>query len=172
MNRKHWMLILAGALLFVGVAVLLADPPYSHTVGTNSVMVLPPRTLQNAAAWTTNVVYSQGDIVLHGGKLFWCQTAAGATNTISDVPAYEADGRSNDGANTWQYIPSVPRKGFFVVNDDDSVTYLSFGVAAVLNSGARMNANGGSMDDFAGVYQGSIYAITSVTSNNVAIQEW
>lgn len=171
MNRKHWSVIIVGVVLFVAALAALADPSYSHTVTTNSVMILPPRNLSNAAAWATNTLYAQGQVVKSAKKLYWCQTAAGATNTIADLPAYEADGRSANGTNTWQFIPSEKRSGCAIVNDGTNTCYISFGSAAVLNSGIRLNANGGNMSDFAGTFQGPVYAI-SASPITLTAQEW
>jgi len=173
MKREPIAIVLTAALLVIGVGVLttFAGPPYSHTVGTNSVMILPPRTIQNATAWATNTLYSQGAIVSYNGMFFWCQTAANATNTASDIPAWEADGRSADGANTWQFIPSGKRNSFAIVNDGANACYLSFGSAAVVNSGIRINSSGGNVSDFSGGYQGAVYAISGA-SNGVTAQEW
>ena len=171
MSRKIQIIVLAALSLFVGVAVLLAGPPCSHSVSASSVMVLPPCGIQAAPTWTTNVVYTQGDIVIYNGQFFWCQTAAGATNTIADIPKWETDGRSADGTNTWQYMSKNARNGFAIVNDGTNSIYLSFGSPAVTASGIRLNANGGSASDFSGLYQGAIYAI-SAGANNVTAQEW
>ena len=167
MNRKHWILILAGVLLFVGVAELMAGPPQRHIIGTSSAMVIPPRGRISAPDYATNTSYQVSDIVKSANAFWFCVTTNGlsVSNSLSGVS------RASDGSNTWQRIESGKRNGFAIVNDGKNACYLSFGSPAVTASGIRLNANGGSASDFSGLYQGAIYAI-SAGANNVTAQEW
>ncbi len=52
------------------------------------------------------------------------------------------------------------------VNDSDTVMYLSFGSAAVVNKGIRLNGSGGSVElNATNLYKGPIYAIHGGAGN-------
>jgi len=52
------------------------------------------------------------------------------------------------------------RKYALIVNDSDTVIYLALGAAAVVNSGIRLNANGGAYEiNWTNLYKGAIYGI-------------
>lgn len=64
------------------------------------------------------------------------------------------------------------RKYVALVNDSNEVIYISLGVAAVLNKGIRLNAEGGSYEiDSENLYTGSIYAICSSGSKVLTVTE-
>jgi len=56
-----------------------------------------------------------------------------------------------------------------ITNDSDTVIYLRLGTSAVLNSGIRLNANGGSFTT--DKYTGQINAISSAASKNLTVAE-
>jgi len=168
MNRKHWMIISAAVLLFVGAAVSVAGPPRKYTVGTNSVMVLPPRGRLSAPDYAADTSYNVNDIVKSGSAYWFCTVTNGLSVSNSLAGLWTA----SDGSNTWHRIATGKRNGFMLINDGTNTVYGSFYSAAELNKGFRLNANGGSLDDFTGGYQGAIYAICSGASNNVGAVEW
>jgi len=52
------------------------------------------------------------------------------------------------------------RKYALIVNDSDTNIYLALGAAAAVNSGIRLNANGGAFEiNWANLYKGAIYGI-------------
>lgn len=58
------------------------------------------------------------------------------------------------------------RRYLIIVNDSDTVIYLAFGAAAVVNSGVRLNANGGAYEmNWLGVYLGAVNGIHGGTGN-------
>jgi|3_EtaG_2_1085321.scaffolds.fasta_scaffold252224_1 hypothetical protein len=157
------------AIAVLVAASAIAGSGQNHQVGTNSVMILPPRGQTSANAWATPVTYAQGDIVSHGSSLFWCQVAGGGANTSADTPAIEADGRSADGTNTWQWIPRGDRIIAAIVNDGSAAIYLNDRPAAVVGAGIRLNASGGVFNVPAGMMNTPLYAICGSASNSVAI---
>ena len=157
--------LLAALVAFVFTTLAYAGSGQGHTVGTSSVMILPPRGQSTANAWATPVTYAQGAIVSHGGHLFWCQTAGGA-NDATDAPVLEADGRSSVGANTWQYIPRGDRELGVIVNNDDAPIYLN-DATAVANAGIRLNAAGGVWNIPSGLLNSPVYAICGSASKSV-----
>ena len=60
------------------------------------------------------------------------------------------------------------------VNDSDTVVYLAFGVAAVVNTGVRLNANGGWYEMSVGlgnIYRGEIRGISGIAGKVVLVTE-
>jgi len=56
------------------------------------------------------------------------------------------------------------RKYALIVNDSDTVIYLALGAAASVNSGIRLNANGGAYEiNWTNLYKGAIYGIHAAT---------
>lgn len=54
------------------------------------------------------------------------------------------------------------RSGLMIVNDSDVTVYLSYGEIAVINTGIRLNAGGGSLEiNATNLYRGPISCITS-----------
>jgi hypothetical protein len=72
-------------------------------------------------------------------------------------------------ASTQILAANAERHTFTVVNDSDAVIYLKYGGTAVMNSGIRLNANGGSHTD--DVYIGELTGITAVGNKKVTIME-
>ena len=69
--------------------------------------------------------------------------------------------------------PATPNRGELdLVNDSDEVIYLARGNAAALNSGQRLNPNGGSYHmGTENLYLGAIYAICTGGDANLTISE-
>jgi hypothetical protein len=67
---------------------------------------------------------------------------------------------------------NASRKGAIIVNDSNRVIYLGIGAAAVVGSGIRLNANGGSYEISAlNLSTQVINGIASVAGNNVTVHE-
>jgi len=69
---------------------------------------------------------------------------------------------------------NADRKYALFVNDSDTVLYLKFGTASALNTGIRLNANGGSFEMSAGIgnlYKGTAAAISSVATKKLLVTE-
>ena len=83
------------------------------------------------------------------------------------------NGTLSVGATTTVLLAeNLDRKWAVFVNDSDEVIYLGFGTAAVLNTGLRLNAAGGTfeMTTF-NCYQGAINAICTSGTKNLAYME-
>jgi len=66
------------------------------------------------------------------------------------------------------------RKYAVIVNDSDTVIYLALGAAASVNSGIRLNANGGAYEiNWTNLYKGAIYGIHAAAglTKNVTVVE-
>lgn len=72
------------------------------------------------------------------------------------------------GPNPW-------RKKIIFVNDAANPIYLSRGMPAVVNTGIRLNAQGGAIvdqpDQIGYLWRGEWYGISSVAAQNLAISE-
>jgi len=67
--------------------------------------------------------------------------------------------------NTLVVAANLDRNYLMIINDSVNVVYLSFGVAAVLNAGIRLNANGGSYEmGGASNWRGAVWGISSAPS--------
>ena len=92
---------------------------------------------------------------------------------------YPANGPSFNGAitvgatSTEVLAGNGKRRGAIIVNDSDEIIYLSYGDNAVLNSGIRLNAGGGSLSiDLNNTYTGRVTAICSSGSKVLTVTEW
>lgn len=147
--------------------------PQSITVGTSSLMILPPRQLQidSIPAWANATAYAQGSLVRIGARMYFA--VIGGTSGASQPAAGIAD--TVDNTVTWRWIPTGKRNGAAIVNDSTNILYTSFGYAAVANKGQRLNASGGSLNlssDNGDSLQSAVYGIASGAGSNVAVQEW
>ena len=83
------------------------------------------------------------------------------------------NGTLSVGATTTVLLAeNLDRKWAIFVNDSNEAIYLAFGEAAVMNSGMRLNATGGTfeMTTF-DCYQGAINAICTSGSKNLTVME-
>jgi hypothetical protein len=68
---------------------------------------------------------------------------------------------------------NTDRVGLTLTNDSDTDVYLGFGAAAVMNTGDRLNANGGSYSLPSNpIFQGVVYGIVTSGSKNVCGTEF
>jgi len=158
--------------LVVFAGLCLAEN-YSISVTSSSTPVLPARNLDKryVQSWTTNLTVAVGDYCTTNGSIFWCVSAGTTTNAGAGPVAMT--GTQTDGTVTWAYVPAGPRKGAVITHDDDnSPIYVSVGVGAVTNSGARLNTEGGAWT-IGQEIQGELFAISeSGTTNRVSCVDW
>lgn len=68
---------------------------------------------------------------------------------------------------------NLVRKYALLVNDSDSVAYLSLGASAEANKGIRLNAQGGSFEiNATNLWTGEIYAISVGVTKRLTITEF
>lgn len=106
-----------------------------------SAKVLPASSMNNAAAWATNVAYTQGQYVLANGQVFMCLVAGTSTNVASGPVG---QGMVTDGTATWLSALSRPRKGFVLINTASSTSANAYimDTSAVTNRGILLGPNG------------------------------
>jgi len=174
MKRIQFVLCLAGLALMVAVFFAFADPPYSMTVGTNSVKLVATRGIPAATAFATNTAYAQGKYIESSGKVYMAVNA-GTSGVTAPVHVY---GEASDGAITWRRCLESKRRGLVIGQNTASVnTYLAQGaLAAVLSKGIGPLTSKGSSYSPPAVgdepYQGEIYAISDGTNTVLTIGEW
>lgn len=84
--------------------------------------------------------------------------ALASTNTAVNVAA----------ASTTILAVNTDRLYAVIVNDSDTVIYIALGAAAVVNSGIRLNANGGSFEiNWTNLHTCAIYGIHGGVGNKV-----
>jgi hypothetical protein len=77
-------------------------------------------------------------------------------------------GTGTVGVASAQLVASFPsRTSLTIVNDSANTIYLGLGTAAVVGSGIRLNANGGSWTTTA--WTGAVNAIATAASSNATI---
>jgi len=80
------------------------------------------------------------------------------------------DGSATVGTTSTEILgKNADRHTFTIVNDSDAVIYLKYGGTAVLNSGVRISAEGGSHTS--DIYTGAVVAISTGAGKNVTIME-
>jgi hypothetical protein len=81
----------------------------------------------------------------------------------------------NVGIATTLVLAANPsRKYALIINDSDTVIYVKFGTTAILNSGIRLDANGGKYEMSAlqgNLFTGEINAISSVDLKKLLVTE-
>lgn len=76
-------------------------------------------------------------------------------------------------ATQQEILPENPRRRYcLLVNDSDSVCYISLGTTAAANQGVRLNAAGGSYEiTVTNLFTGSIYAVSTGASKRLTVVE-
>jgi hypothetical protein len=64
---------------------------------------------------------------------------------------------------------NAARRSLVLTNDSDAAIYLGYGVAAVVGSGVRLNAAGGSVEVMP--FAGAVYAIAGGANKNLCVVE-
>ena len=70
---------------------------------------------------------------------------------------------------------NTSRTAALFINDSDTIIYLNIGSAGVLNTGIRLNANGGSFEmskELGNLSTAAINGISSAASKNLLVTEW
>ncbi len=108
-----------------------------------------------------------------GGKPLINVVSGGGGRTLprkERVQAPKTDGKIEIGsASTAILGVNIERHTFTIVNDGDETVYLTHGLEASVNSGIRLNPNGGSYSN--DVYTGPIAGCTGTVANNVTVLE-
>ena len=120
----------------------------------------------------------------HDGVRYFKSTGTGTTSDPY-IPTVNTQGGGSGGAvefdtasNFTVNVSSVStlvrsavsnRKILALVNNSDVVIFVHLGSAAVLDSGIRLNANGGSLVLADPVYTGAVYAITATSGQLVGV---
>ena len=120
------------------------------------------------------------------GKVGIDQTTPGTTNAVVEasaaailaaLTARQATAFTNAAvsvgtATTVVLAANANRKYALIVNDSDTVVYLAIGAAAVLNSGIRLNAGGGSYEvNWTNLHALAINGISSIAAKIVTVTE-
>lgn len=93
---------------------------------------------------------------------------------MKDYFSTSTPGNATVGAtSTTVLAANTARKYLLLCNDSDEDIYVSFGAAAVLNKGLRLNAGGGIFEMVMGDMQftGIVYAISTSGSKNLSYIE-
>jgi len=73
-------------------------------------------------------------------------------------------------ASTLRVPPNKLRTVLWLINDSDTIIYLGFGRAAVMNRGVRLNAEGGALEiNLTNLFRGEVHAIHGGTGNKVLL---
>ena len=118
----------------------------------------------------------------HDGIRYFKSTGTGTT-TDPYIPVFNTSGGDSGGGtefdNASNFEVSIgttsteikaaneSRKMLALVNNSAVNIFISLGSAAVMNSGIRLNANGGSIVIADPVYMGAVYGIAGTASNSV-----
>ena len=93
--------------------------------------------------------------------------AAQAPSLVAGAPTYATVGAASAEA----VAAGATRRRLILINDSDSVIYLGIGAAAVVGSGIRLNAAGGSYTMGPGDnVTAAIYAISGGAAKNLCVQ--
>jgi len=106
------------------------------------------------------------------GSGVYVRPGTSAVFTIKDdkgTTAGTSTGITVGSSSTTVLASNSARKEAIIVNDSDEVAYLKYGTTAVLNSGIRLNANGGTLVET--VYTGIITGICASGSKVVTVTE-
>jgi hypothetical protein len=95
------------------------------------------------------------------------------TNIVGKTPTHTSTTVSNVSSQVLGISANGVRRAVVLINDSDTDIYYSFGVPAVVGSGMRINANGGSiLLDNNVVPFCAINAIVSSGSKNLLVTEF
>jgi hypothetical protein len=84
------------------------------------------------------------------------------------IEVYSGTGVNVTTSSTLILAQNLYRRHALICNDSDTVIYLNLSVAAVMNQGIRLNANGGSYEiNFTNLTSQAIYGIHGGTGNKV-----
>lgn len=157
--------IIALTLLFVAGLVIYVNagpyPPRSHSVTTNSTVIIAPAKA-TGKPWATNTVYTQGKVILgtvtNGPHWYYWALVAGTSAT--NRPNWKANDDVTDGTVTWR--PVVDRRSrLYIQNPSTNTVYLGFdGEDAVAGSGVYLTQDG-SLSYNMQAYQGQVTAVVS-----------
>ena len=169
---KKLIMLFVGTIVFAGF--VLAEPPLMFSVSTNSILVLPKRTLQGAAIWKTNHVYAQGSYVETNSQIYVALTAGTSGTNLSNAPDHAYGIDTNDNGIAWYRVNDrEPRYGYSISNGSTNDVYLSRGFPAEISKGEILSTIGSYAGEDSSPWQGEIFAISPVDIGSVIyVQEW
>ena len=167
--QKRLVVVLCGILYAV---ICLGGASVNLSANKNPQVILPPRTIKTAQAWSTNTAYAQGTIVQNSRRrLYMALTAGHSTRSVTNEPTHAIGMWDTQTNLTWYAIPAGLRKGAAVVNDSTGTVYVCVGGIAHTNEGIRLNASGGVLT--IGELEQELVSVVANGSNlNVVANEW
>jgi len=136
-----------------------------HTVTDTPLTVLGPADPSAAQAWTTNAVYTQGELV-KADKQYFIAIVAGAAGSTAPYGSVDIV----DGTVTWRPVLRKDRAGLFVKNNGTSEITVSFDGGS---QGAKLESTEHLIWGGAGVPQSRIRLLSDASlTNSVYISEW
>ena len=160
-------IVVASLFVLVSLGMAFAGGGSQSVTDAAFVTLGAPRT-SGRPAWTTNTVYSLGDIAKANSGYYLVVVAGTSGAAATNAPSGRAD--FVDTTLTWRPVLSSARKGLFVQNDGSGVITVTFdnGVAGLkLASGGTLSWGGSDVDQNKVV----IFSDASET-NSVYTSEW
>jgi hypothetical protein len=165
MKRLASVLVVVAALALAAAA---GEPmAYSVSVGTNSVMLLPPRNLGAAASLTATQYCSQGSVYVASGVYYW--VVVPGTNATALVASMAA--LNTNGAAVLRRIPAGSRgEPWVIVQSGTNVLSVVEGAAAEAGAGVCLTTAGSSCEPPVASDR-AVYGIVGSGSTSVSVQE-
>lgn len=95
-------------------------------------------------------------------------------DTFNAVESIKHTAVSAGSASTVVLAANSKRKYILLVNDSDATIYLNLGGAAAVNTGIRLNANGGSFEisaNLGNLYLGAINCVSQAGNKTILVTE-
>ena len=170
---KKVLSLIAGLMLVatVLIAVDRSNPPLEMTVGTNSLMIAPPR-VNVAKNWVAGTGYRNGDLVrstTDTSRVYWNMTSLTNLTVAVTEPVHAWSFALDNVTNIWQRVSPEPRKGIIIGNDGPGVGWFALNNVAVTNKGIVLTAGGSFALDAS--FQGFVDCVGTSTIHTT-IQEW
>ncbi|NCC50226.1 MAG: hypothetical protein EOM20_03325 [Spartobacteria bacterium] len=156
-------------IIITALAAVATASAYQVEVGTNSMVVMPSRTVYASQLddWAATNAYVNGDYAAISNRACMC-LYAGTSSTNEPDSSAEIFA---DGTVTWVRVAAPRNRRFGIVKKGSGSTavYLDFASATTTNSGFVLSYNGaGIIVDSADSYDGPVSAV-SVSGNNTLI---
>jgi len=143
--------------------------------GKNALVVDTELTIDSATLNIENVFVASTDGLVTGAAymLIDSNNRLQVISGESRTPTHTAVSVNN--TTTIAHAAAATRKAIILINDSDETIYLKIGVAAVMNEGIRLNANGGSYEmskELGNLSTDAINAISASGTKNLMITEF